>query len=211
MAAPLDGRRHRRKPNQRVGMSAQPDNGPESNADLGDSELMLRLRDGDASALEALMSRYWNPLVRYAARLTNSVDSAEDMVQEAFVTVWKVRTSWKPVGTPQAFLYRIVRDRALQARRKDELRVRKAAEVSRSLPRVPTPAEVTAARELDRALQQVLRSLPDRRREAFVLSRYHKLSLSEIAGLMGVSTKTVANHASMAVAELRRALRAYLP
>jgi RNA polymerase sigma-70 factor, ECF subfamily len=194
-------------------MTAQADNDPRSDPGphLGDAELMLRLRDGDASALEALVDRYWQPLVRYAVRLLNSVDSAEDTVQDAFLTVWKERKDWKPVGTPQAYLYRIVRNRALQELRTTQLHVRKAAEVARRRPSVPTPLEVTVSEELDRAFQQALGSLPDRRREAFVLTRYHRLSLAEVAETMGVSTQTVSNHVSMAVAELRKALQRFLP
>lgn len=185
----------------------RPDPGPH----LSDTELMLRLRDGDASALEALVHRYWQPLVRYAVRLLNSVDTAEDSVQDAFLAVWRERMNWKPVGTPQAYLYRIVRNRALQQRRTTELHVRKAPEVARRRPSVPTPLEVTVGEELDRALQQALEALPDRRREAFVLTRYHGLSLAEVAETMGVSTQTVSNHVSMAVAGLREALQRFLP
>ncbi len=177
----------------------------------GDMELMLTLRDGDPSALEALVGRYWEPLVRYAVRLLRSVDVAEDVVQDAFLTVWEERKSWKPVGTPQAYLYRIVRNRALQELRTGELHARKAPEVARRRPTVPTPLEVTAGRELDRAFQEALDALPDRRREAFVLRRYHRLTLAEVAETMGVSPQTVSNHVSMAVAELRKALQTYLP
>ncbi|HUG41262.1 MAG TPA: sigma-70 family RNA polymerase sigma factor [Longimicrobiales bacterium] len=174
-------------------------------------DLMLALRDGDPSALEALVGRYWEPLVRYAVRLLHSVDVAEDAVQDAFLTVWEERKSWKPVGTPQAYLYRIVRNRALQEVRIGELHARKAPEVARRRPTVPTPLEVTAGRELDRAFQEALDALPDRRRDAFVLRRYHRLTLAEVAETMGVSPQTVSNHVSMAVAELRKALQTYLP
>jgi RNA polymerase sigma-70 factor, ECF subfamily len=183
----------------------------DSDPRIGDVELMIHLRDGDASALEALVGRYWEPLVRYAARLLNSVDGAEDTVQDAFLTVWQERKNWKPVGTPQAYFYRIVRNRALQELRASELHTRKSPELARRRPSVPTPLDVTEGEELDQALQRALASLPERRREAFVLTRYHRLSLAEVAETMGVSTQTVSNHVSMAVAELRKALQPFLP
>lgn len=195
-------------------MSARPRKGPRSNPGkhgLSDPELMLHIRDGDTSALETLIDRYWKPLIRYAARLVDSLDAAEDVVQEAFVAVWNQRASWTPVGTPQAFLYGVVRNGALQQRRKRELRDRKAPELARLRQPTPTPFDVTTHEELDRALQSAIRSLPPRRREAFVLVRFHQLSLGEVAEVMGVSAQTVANHVSMAVAELRRVLQGFAP
>lgn len=194
-------------------MPAWPSDGPGSNPGnehLSDPELMLHLRDGDASALETLVHRYWGPLIRYTTRLVDSVDIAEDIVQDAYVTVWKERAKWKPVGTVQAWLYRVVRNGALQRQRQIGLRERKAPDVARRLGPVPTPFELTAEEELNAALQSAIHALPPRRREAFVLTRYHDLSLAEVASTMGVSTQTVANHVSMAVAELRRALQRFL-
>lgn len=179
-------------------------------AHLGDVELMLRIRDGVSEALEELLHRYWGKLVRYAVRLAPSPDAAEDMVQQAFVTIWKQRKSYQCRGTPQAFLYRIVRNEALQEGRRREVRDRKAPEVAGRRVRAPTPLEVTTAHELNEAIQKALVDLPARRREAFVLSRYHNLSLSEVADIMGVSPQTAANHVSLAMAELRRALSDFL-
>lgn len=197
------------------GMAVEPYSPPSSISESergGDLELMLHIREGNARALETLLHRYWTPLVRYAFRLLHSTDSAEDVVQETFVTVWKQRTNWKPVGTPQAFLYRMVRNRALHELRTKGLREQKAPELARHGRRkhVDTPYDIAIGKELHQALQQALACLPDRRREAFVLSRYHKLSLGEVAQIMGVSTQTVANHASMAAAELRRILERFL-
>lgn len=194
-------------------MSPAPKNGPglrPGNEYLSDPELMLQLRDGSTSALETLMGRYWSPLLRYAARLVDSLDTAEDVVQGAFATVWNERAQWKPTGTVQALLYRIVRNGALKERRRSEVRERKAPDIARRYRPVPTPFEVTAEEELHQALKRTIHALPPRRREAFVLTRYHQLSLAEVAGVMGVSTQTVANHVSMAVAELRRALVQFL-
>lgn len=171
---------------------------------------MLHLRDGDTSALETLMGRYWGPLIRYAARLVDSLDAAEDVVQAAFVTLWQDRAKWKAVGTVQAFLYRIVRNGALQERRRSDVRERKAPDIARGHPPMPTPFDVAAEQELERALQSAIHGLAPRRREAFVLARYHRLMLGEIADIMGVSTQTVANHVSTAMAELRQELARFL-
>lgn len=174
-----------------------------------DAELMLRIQRGDASSMRVLIHRYWVRLVRYAARIVGSTDSAEDMVQQAFVTVWSERVRYRQRGTPQAYLYRIVRNEALQECRRQEVRGRRVSDVVRPA-RPATPLDDTMGHELDEALQEALGQLPDRRREAFVLARYHGLSLNEIGQVMRISPQTVANHVSLAMAELRRALARFL-
>lgn len=171
-----------------------------------DRELMERLAEGDDDALDLLMGRYWTPLVRYAARILLSEDGAEDTVQGAFVTVWEERTKWRPVGTPQAYLYRVVRNLALQERRHWDVRERTASEVARRRQPGSTPFETAARVELREALRRAISELAPRRREAFVLVRYHDLSLREVAEVMGISVQTVANHVSLAAADLRHAL-----
>lgn len=172
--------------------------------------LMRRLRTGDASALEPLLFRYWDPLVRYATRIVSSVDIGEDVVQDAFARLWANRRRWKPTGSPRAFLYRIVRNLALKERRRERVRERGAPLVAPNVPGARTPFEITAQHEFQVALQRAISELPPRRREAFVLSRYHDLSLGEVAEIMGLARQTVANHVSLAVADLRRALRPFL-
>ncbi|HET9985868.1 MAG TPA: sigma-70 family RNA polymerase sigma factor [Longimicrobiales bacterium] len=177
---------------------------------LDDSALLLRIQTGDAASLAELMRRYWTPLVRYAARLLESRDAAEDMAQQAFFVVWSKRARYRAHGTAQAYLYRIVRNEALQELRRRQTRQRAAGDVARGMVPESTPFELTTARELDDALQRALAALSPRRREAFVLSRYHDLSLDEVAAVMSISPQTAANHVSVALAELRSALADFL-
>ena len=175
-----------------------------------DLELMLGIRDGDSWALDCLISRYWQRLVRYAVRLGHSSDTAQDVVQEAFIRVWETRTPWRPIGTPQAFLYRIVRNLTLQEYRHREVTERHGPEIVRRHSTPSTPFQLAAESELDHALQDAIAALPERRREAFVLTRYHDLSQAEVAEIMGLSLQTVANHVSMAMASLRKSLEQFL-
>lgn len=167
---------------------------------------MRRLRLGSTSALAELMKLYWPPLVRYATRLVGSIDVAEDLVQEAFVSIWKRRATWSPTGTPRAFLYQVTRNLASKHHRRLFVR-RRAVELVRveSL-RPATPQEDVEREELRAAFEAALAELPPRRREAFVLARYHQMSLKEIGEVMGTSPQTVANQISAAAADLRRRL-----
>lgn len=172
--------------------------------------LLERVRLGDEAALEGLIELYWAPLLRYARSIVGSAD-AEDVVQEAFVRLWKGAREWK-AGTPAAaFLYLTVRNQCLNEKRRRRVRSRFAFLRAIPLPRAPfTPLEALQDREMSVAFSRALDRLSPRRREVFDLARNHGLSYREIADVMGVSPQTVANQMSAAMGQLRRELRPFL-
>lgn len=172
-----------------------------------DKELMQRIHQGDADALDELLRRFWTPLVAYATRLLGDQDRAEDVVQETMLRVWDRRTDWAPGRRLRGFLYQITRNLALNERARAKVR-RQWADRVRDQPQepVPTPAEITHQHELRKLLDAAVEALPDRRREVFVLSRYHGHSYPEIADVMGISRQTVANQMSAALEHLRARL-----
>lgn len=170
--------------------------------------LMERVHAGDPCALDEILQRYWWPLVSYATRLLSDRDAAEDVVQEAMLRLWERRREWTPTQRLQGFLYRITRNLALNEHEKKEVR-RAWAESPRGEPPrpVPTPLELTERAELRRLLDRLVDKLPPKRREVFILARYHAHAYREIAEIMDISPQTVANQMSAALDELREALR----
>ncbi|MFW6078002.1 MAG: sigma-70 family RNA polymerase sigma factor [Gemmatimonadota bacterium] len=171
-----------------------------------DTELLRRLRSDDAAALDELLQAYWTPLVTYAAGLTARVAAAEDVVQEAYVRLWSRRRTWRP-GSARALLYRMVRNLALNERRRARTHERLAPPARRA---GPSPSEVMEGREVAGAVREAIDALPSRRREVFLLSREQGLSHREIAEALNLSPQTVANQISAALGDLRAALAPYL-
>jgi RNA polymerase sigma-70 factor (ECF subfamily) len=178
-----------------------------------DRSLMDRVRDGDAAAFDTLVRAHWPALVRYAARLLGSVDSAQDIVQDAFVRIWRHRSRWVATeGTVRAYFYRVTRNLAMDAVRKRKLRRDRAADARRAVTAPPpTPAQVLERKELIVALDRAIEALPERRREVFGLVFLQELSYREAAEILGISPKTVANQMWAAYAEVRRSLAAIRP
>jgi RNA polymerase sigma-70 factor (ECF subfamily) len=173
--------------------------------------LLERLRASDPDALDALLRIYWRPLVRYAARLLPYEEDAEDVAQEAFVRLWERRNLLAPDTVLRPFLYRIVHNIALNRKRSWRARnswYSKLGSSWRSL--LATPLQSTMEHELERAIEDAIQALPARRRDAFVLARFHDMSYSKIALIMGISSQTVANQISSALSDLRRALSPYM-
>lgn len=174
------------------------------------SEILARLRDGDPDALGELMAAYWKPLVGYVAGTLSSRDAVEDVVQETFVRLWQNRSGLTPSGSPRALLYRIARNLVFKLHRHKGVRRSKEHELRHFLTRgVESPLERVVANEARDILKAAIEKLPERRREAFVLLRWHGFSLKEAAEVMGLSTQTVANHAALAMKQLKECLQSY--
>lgn len=173
-----------------------------------DQSLMQRIHAGDVTALDELLQQYWHPLVGYAAAVLSDRDAAEDVVQEAILQIWTRRSHWTPSSELRGFLYRVTRNRALTHQASEAARARRQTTVAHE-PRAPmsTPLQVMEEAMLRDQVEAALNTLPPRRREVFVLARYHGHTYREIAQIMEVSPQTVANQMSAALEHIRNSVR----
>jgi RNA polymerase sigma-70 factor (family 1) len=169
-----------------------------------------RLRTGDASALAELFRAAYPGLLGYARHIVADEPQAEDAVQEAFITVWTRRDTLDPARSLRALLCTIVRRRLLN-RMRDVARQQDILEHMPAHDHTPSLDLDVEAHLLGERLRGWIDELPPRRREAFVLSRFEGLSHAEIAGVMGLSAKTVEHHVGHALRHLRDRLRAHAP
>lgn len=164
----------------------------------------------DAEALGELLRRFWHPLVAYASRLLGDTAAAEDVVQHAFVRLWE-RGHAVPVGEAvRPFLYRVVRNLAANEWRRQQTQRSWLDDEFLLSPTVAVPGQGLEEDELAAALAAAVERLPGRRREVFVLSRYHALTNSQIAEVLSIAPQTVANQLVSALRELRVMLGPHL-
>jgi RNA polymerase sigma-70 factor (sigma-E family) len=150
-----------------------------------------------------LHSLHYLPLVRMATLLLRDRCTAEEIVQDAFLSI---HGAWAKLRDPEKavpYLRRCVvnRSRSVVRRRMVEERY-----LGRPMPDAP-PAEQTAMAILDRsAMVAALRLLPARQREAIVLRYYGDLSEADTARAMGISCGAVKSHTARGLTALRAAL-----
>jgi RNA polymerase sigma-70 factor (ECF subfamily) len=178
---------------------------PDPSTDVAD---VRGLRSGDTDTLRRLMDRYWEPLVGFAHRTLGGSGDPEDTVQTAFIRLWSRRDSLTEEGSLKALLYTIVRNACLDDLRK-RTRQERAQEIAPPPSSPRTPYEDVHGAELQRVAASAVAQLPERRREVFRLVREEGLSYQEVAELMELSPQTVANHMSLAMADLRTMLKPY--
>jgi len=162
-------------------------------------------------AFSSVFRELYEPLVRYASGITKKTEAAEDVVQEVFLKLWTDRDEITIERSLQAFLYTMVRNRALNANRnrKTKAQSTQPEDMDRRRNEEPKPDEEYATEDLRQRISEWIEDLPPRRQEAFVLSRHHGLSHSEIASIMEISKRTVDTHVVHALQDLRRRLDNY--
>jgi RNA polymerase sigma-70 factor (sigma-E family) len=156
--------------------------------------------DQMAAQLYALHHR---SLVRLAALLLRDAAAAEEVVQDSFVAM---RAGWQRLRDPDKALAYL--RQAVVNRSRSVLRHRAVAsdDPQQALPDPPDAEHgIPGLLELA-AAQDALRGLPDRQREAIVLSYYAGLSESEIAAAMGISQGAVNSHTAHGLSALRAAV-----
>lgn len=151
--------------------------------------------------MEEAFKCYYRPLNLYALHYLQDVDSAEDVVQECFVALWEKLHSDAEISHLKAYLYQMVRNRCIdhlkQANVTDD-RI-DAAGLANSV----IDDEYQEGSETEARLWTAIDSLPEKCREALLLSKRDGLKYQEIAARMGISVNTVENHINKALKVLR--------
>jgi RNA polymerase sigma-70 factor (sigma-E family) len=151
-------------------------------------------------AVTAIYTTHYRSLVRLAVLLVRDVATAEEVVQDSFITM---HAAWRRLrDTEKALSY--LRQSVVN-RSRSVLRHRMVVDKNAPKPAPDMPsAEQGAISLLERsAVIAALRTLPPRQREALVLKYYADLSEAQIATAMGISRGAVKSHTARGVAALR--------
>jgi RNA polymerase sigma-70 factor, ECF subfamily len=164
-----------------------------------DLDLMLRVRAGDAASFETLLRRYRLPLVSYFHRMVRDQALAEDLAQEAFLRIYKVRERYQPEARFATWLYRIATNLALNAirDRKDEVPEPASEDpdggpaLERFVDPQPTAEQQLLEGDRQRLIRQAVESLPGNQRAAVILHKYQEVDYRQIAQILSVSESAV--------------------
>src|SRR5688572_2851421 len=161
-----------------------------------DSELISRIKGGDETALSELLRAYGVRLLKVAAPIAGSDDLAQDVVQDVFIKLWDNRSTLDIRTSVAAYLYRAVRNCALDVRKHERvqqrLEERVYADSGGAEPAVLNDHEASLQQgDISRAIESALASLPERMREVFLLRADHGLSSAEVAQTLGIATASV--------------------
>lgn len=162
----------------------------------------------DRERFDQLMLSHLQAAQRFAIRLTGSVDTAEEVVQDALYRAARSWATFNGQSKFQTWLFRIVinatHDRATKQR------------CGEALPeglidaRATDPARQTQSNEFGKVVAAMIATLPPRQREVLVLSTYEGLEIGEIALAVGISETNVRTNLHLARQRMREKLKPFV-
>ena len=169
-----------------------------------DHDLMARTAQGDAPAFRMLAQRHAGRALSLARRMLGNEALAEEIVQDALLRVWTNAPRWRPEAAFRTWLYRVVVNLCLNAKRRaPDLPLDAANHVADA---VPDAEAQLKTRERDERLATAVDTLPTRQRAAIVLTYQEGLSNAEVAAVLDTSVSGV----ETLLVRARRTLRATL-
>jgi len=185
--------------------------GGEQFADPETVRLVGLARGGDRTAFGRLIEGHLTAARRLALAAVGQPSDADEAVQEASVVAWRKLDSLQDPGAFRAWFMRIVWRKALDRRRSIKTWFARFSSSSSgdTMPAFeaatpdPSPDALLISRELERAITQVIRALPRRLRDPFLLAASGDHRYEEIAGLLGIPIGTV----KWRISEARRVIR----
>lgn len=182
-----------------------------------DDELIKIFLSGDQDAFEELISRYSAKAFSLATRLTGSREDAEEVLQDAFVTVYRKIGGFEGKSQFSSWFYRVTVNAALMKLRKRRQNPAVSLEdiyeqnQTKDIPAQTGSADrdgdsATLRSEVSSALDKAVRSLPEDYKPVFILRDVDGLSSEEVSNILGLTIPAVKSRLHRARTMLRKRL-----
>jgi len=177
---------------------------------LADEEAMQLVSEGDPRAFELIYDRHGAAAFSLAYRMVGNRVAAEDITQEAFLSIWRSRLRYdQSRGSVRTWVLGIVHKRTIDALRRGASHDRRQETLDgvEEHHEAPVRTDVEAARrEEARSVRSALETLPDEQRRTIELAYFGGFSHSEIAELLEQPIGTVKGRMRLGLDKLRRQL-----
>ena len=185
---------------------------PEHAHRLSDDALVSRVAEGDVQAFEAIYDRYRSLAFGLALRITARQGSAEEVTQDAFLSLWRSAADYDPArASLRAWLLSFVRHRGIDSLRSGKRHAGNVVlddAIGARLEAAERTAELVEARDESSHTRSLLSDLPPDQRNVIELAYFKGLTHTEIATKTGVPLGTVKGRARLALTKLRDSVAA---
>ena len=181
---------------------------------MDDKELLKGIRQGREEAFKMLYKRHYGVLCSVAQNYVGDSFMAESLVGDVIVRLWSDRQRVQIDRSLRMYLVRSVRNACLDYI-KSQYHQREFASseyIERSLHELYVGKSLPGSlleKELENKIQEAMKAIPLESRRVFMMSRFHDMSYTEIAGELGISVNTVKYHIKQSLVIMRRELQEY--
>lgn len=175
--------------------------------------LVLRISRNDEGAARELFDLFHPKLVRFAVCYTSSIHEANDIVSEVFIKLFRRLRKNSNIHDIQYYLYKSVKNQCftyLKKQRKDISLDDFDLDSTSYHYEIRDPETEVISRELSSKIEEAINNLPPKRKMIYKMVVIDGLKYKEAADVLDLSVKTIENHLTLAVRDLRSEISAYL-
>ena len=154
--------------------------------------LVGKMKAGDKESFNSLFRRYYSPMVRFCVRFVADADQSAEIVQDLFVKLWTGREKLVVPDSFESYMLRSVRNAAITYINRERAHAETNERIYVDESDANDPSEALQSNNLESSYRKVLATMPEKRREVFLASRYDGLKYAEIAEKMGLSQQDLA-------------------
>jgi RNA polymerase sigma-70 factor (family 1) len=174
---------------------------------LDNEQLVQRFQSGDSKAFEEIYDRYWLKLYSLAFTQIGTKEEAEDLIHNLFESLWKKRSELA-IRNLTTYLIASVKYMSV-AYIKSQINMRKYQEylIFQEINRATSTEDIINFSDLQKAVEEAMKTLPEKTVEIFKMSRFDKKSVREIAEHLQLSEKAVEYHITKSLKVLKEHLK----
>jgi RNA polymerase sigma-70 factor (ECF subfamily) len=172
-----------------------------------EKDLLVQVANGDEESFRQLFLKHHQQLGSHIFRLTNSMDLAEEIVQDVFLKIWLSREALWEVHNFKAYLFVVSKNHTLNCLRKlskERISIKQSEE---NFARDYNYSEA----ELDiyyNLLDEAINQLPAQQQKVYLLSRHERLRYAEVAVRLNISRETVKKYLQIATVSITEYVQA---
>ena len=169
-----------------------------------DKILVQSIKQGSSKAFEQLFLRYQKKLFHFCRKFETRKEESENLVQSVFTEIWENRLSLDEEKSFSGYLFTVTKNKIYNHIRK-KINEKVYKEYVAGIPAADDPRDYES-KETEERLEKLIASMPDRRKEIFLMSRNDGFTYKEIAQRLGISENTVDTQIRNALDYLRKEL-----
>ena len=178
-----------------------------SRIEISEKTNLLALKNGDVEAFDKLFSDYGKRMYYFAYGYLKSKEEAEEVVQEVFLRIWRNRAQINPELSFKAYIFKIAWHYIIEL---FEQNTRYQAYRHKILEEAVEFTDETNERlnyqMLLEKVESLIQKLPKRQKEILLKRKKEGITVKEIASQLGISPKTVENHLTEAIKNIKSGL-----
>lgn len=176
-----------------------------------EADLIKKVSQGDKRAFTVLFDAHYKSLANYVFKLTESLEVAEEIVQDVFIKIWIKREELGHINSFSNYIFILSKNQTLNYLRKkanDQLKFKAWEKEFEGEALEEADHEQAEAFRLliDRAIEQ----LPAQQKKIYLLSREERLKYDEIAAELSISSETVKKHVYLATKTIKEYVRNHM-